>query len=48
MKQFKRQEMSNKKAQERVHRYYLANKEYINKIKNTYKGKLKPKEFILI
>ena len=48
MKQFKRQEMSNKKTQKRVHRYYLANKEYFNKTKNTYKGKLEPKELILI
>ena len=40
--------MSNKKAQERVHRYCLTNKEYFNKTKNTYKGELKPREFILV
>ena len=28
--------------------YYLANKEYFNKIKNTYKSKLKPRELVLI
>ena len=28
--------------------YYLANKEYFNKIKNTYKSKLKPRELILV
>ena len=40
--------MSNKKAQKRVYRYYLTYKEYFNKIKNTYKGKLKPRKFVLI
>ena len=29
-------------------RYYLANKEYFNKIKNTYKSKLKPRELMLV
>ena len=28
--------------------YYLAIKEYFNKIKNTYKSKLKPKELVLV
>ena len=28
--------------------YYLANKEYFNKIKNTSKSKLKPRELILV
>jgi hypothetical protein len=28
--------------------YYLANKEYFNEIKNTYKGELEPGELILI
>ena len=28
--------------------YYLANKEYFNKIKNTRKSKLKPRELILV
>jgi hypothetical protein len=28
--------------------YYLANKEYFNKIKNTYKSKLKPRELVLV
>ena len=28
--------------------YYLANKEYFNKIKNTYKGKLKSRGLILV
>ena len=28
--------------------YYLANKEYFNKIKNTYKSKLKPRELMLV
>jgi hypothetical protein len=31
-----------------VRRYYLANKEYFNKIKNTYKSKLKPRELVLV
>jgi hypothetical protein len=31
-----------------VRRYYLANKEYFNKIKNTYKSKLKLRELILV
>jgi hypothetical protein len=31
-----------------VRRYYLANKEYFNKTKNTYKSKLKPRELILV
>ena len=48
IKQFKWQEISNKKAQKRVHCNHLANKEYFNKTKNTYKGKLEPKELILI
>ena len=48
MKQFKWQEISNKEVQKRVHRYYLANKEYFNEIKNTYKGEFKPRELVLI
>ena len=40
--------MNNKEAQEIVRRYYLANKEYFNKIKNTYKSELKPRELILV
>ena len=28
--------------------YYLANKEYFNKTKNTYKSELKPRELILV
>jgi hypothetical protein len=40
--------MSNKKAQERVRRYYLTSKEYFNKTKNIYKGKLKPGELVLV
>ena len=48
MKQFEQQEISNKKAQKRVHYYYLASKEYFNKIKNIYKGELKPEEFVLV
>ena len=40
--------MDNKEAQKRVRYYYLANKEYFNKIKNTYKNKLKPRELILV
>ena len=31
-----------------MRRYYLANKEYFNKIKNTYKSKLKPRELMLV
>jgi hypothetical protein len=31
-----------------VRYYYLANKEYFNKIKNTYKSKLKPRELMLV
>ena len=31
-----------------MRRYYLANKEYFNKIKNTYKSELKPRELILV
>ena len=31
-----------------MHYYYLANKEYFNKIKNIYKSKLKPRELILV
>ena len=31
-----------------MRRYYLANKEYFNKIKNTYKSKLKLKKLILV
>ena len=46
--QFKWQEISNKKAWKRVYCYYLANKEYFNKTKNTYKGELEPGEFVLI
>jgi hypothetical protein len=48
MKEFKQQEISNKKAQKRIHYYYLASKEYFNKIKNIYKSKLKPRELILV
>ena len=40
--------MSNKETWERVHYYYLANKEYFNKTKNTYKGELEPRELVLI
>ena len=40
--------MNNKEAWEIVRRYYLANKEYFNKIKNTYKSKLKPRELVLV
>jgi hypothetical protein len=40
--------MSNKEAQKRVYRYYLANKECFNRIKNIYKGKLKPRAFVLV
>jgi hypothetical protein len=31
-----------------VRYYHLANKEYFNKIKNTYKSKLKLRELILV
>ena len=31
-----------------MRRYYLANKEYFNKIKNTYKSELKPRELMLV
>ena len=31
-----------------MRRYRLANKEYFNKTKNTYKSKLKPRELILV
>jgi hypothetical protein len=31
-----------------VCRYYLANKECFNEIKNTYKGKLEPRELVLV
>ena len=48
IKQFKRQKISNKKVWERVHCYHLTNKEYFNEIKNTYKGKFKPKKLIFI
>jgi len=40
--------MNNKEARERVRRYYLANKEYFNEIKNTRKSELKPRELILL
>ena len=40
--------MNNKEAQERVRRYYLGNKEYFNKIKNTCKSEFKPGELMLV
>jgi len=48
MKQFKRQEMNNEEARERVRRYRLANKEYFNEIKNTRKSELEPGELVLV
>jgi hypothetical protein len=48
MKQFKRQEINNEEARERVRRYRLANKEYFNETKNTRKSELEPGELVLV